>query len=187
MIFAQDETGSGIGTNFSYPAIADARLEIFAYEDATTVEVRNEANNVVYQGLLNQGESTAFDSEHTLYTITADRPVSALMNWGDEAGADFAPPYYTAPTAAIVLPQPTMPAWLPLAFVGIPLLLATIGGAYYIWHSRQQASRRRPSSAGGGRPVPPPSSGFGSGQSKMPVDKKKSPRRGSSVTHGRDK
>ncbi len=187
MIFAQDETGSGIGTNFFYPAISDARLEIFAYEDGTAVAVRDAADTIVYQGLLNQGESAAFDSEQTLYTITADRPVSALMNWGDEAGADFAPPYYTAPTAAIVAPQPTAPAWQPIALIAAPLLLATIAGGYYFWRSRQQTSRRPSRAGSGGSLSVPPSSSLGGDGYKLPADKKKPPRRGSSVTHGRDK
>ena len=186
MIFAQDETGSGIGTRFLYPTIGNARLEIFAYEDNTSIEARDSAGNIAYQGVLNQGESTAFDSSKTLYTITADHPVSALMDWGNQAGAEFAPPYYTAPTAAIItMPEPSMPPWLP--FVLIPLLvLLAIAGGYYYWRSRQQpVSRRRSGSTGGsGRVSPPPSSRGGYAPSSPPQPKKP---RGSNVSHGRGK
>ena len=188
MLFARDKDGFGIGTNFLYPAIGEARLELFAYEDNTSVEIQDGTGSIVYQGALNQGESVDFESQHTLYTITADRPVSALMNWGDEAGADFAAPYYTAPTSALVLAQPTIPDWLPVALVGIPVLLGMIAGGYYIWRSRQQPFRGSTRSGGGGRSSSPTPSGSSSAGLKFPLDKKKKPpRRGANVTHGQDK
>lgn len=174
MIFAQDETGAGIGKRFFYPAMSGARLEIFAYEDDAQVEVRNQEGNTVFQGKLDRGQSTSLDSQHTLYTINSSRPVAALMDWGNEAGADFAPPYYAAPTAT--LPAVTAPTWLPW------LGLGTIGIAAAGWllYRLLAASRPKPQSTAPRR-VPR------SVSVSRPAEPEKRRPTGSDVTHGRGK
>lgn len=176
MIFAQDETGAGIGKRFYYPAMAGARLEIFAYEDDAQVEVRNQIGATVFQGKLNRGQSTSFDSQHTLYTIISSHPVAALMDWGNEAGADFAPPYYAAPTAT--LPTVTIPSWLPWLGLGVVgLSVATgIGGLLYRLRTKPRV-----------RPLPGPlhrtpriGTGFRSSEAERPKPS------GADVTHGRN-
>jgi hypothetical protein len=176
MLFAQDETGAGIGKRFYYPAIEGARLEIFAYEDDTQVEVRDGANAIAYQGTLKRGESTAFDSAHTLYTITSSRPVAALMDWGNEAGADFAPPYYAAPTAT--LPTVIVPPWLPL--VGGGLLAAGLLGVLLA-----RLLRARPGRAV--QPTPPSPAKQRSTTPTWPAQKQPPSADGADVTHGRAK
>ena len=174
MIFAQDETGAGIGKRFFYPAMSGARLEIFAYENDAQVEVRNQEGNTVFQGKLDRGQSTSLDSQHTLYTITSSRPIAALMDWGNEAGADFAPPYYAAPTAT--LPAVTAPTWLPWFGLGT-IGVAAIGWLLYRLRAvsrakpRSTALRRVPRSVSVSRPAEP--------EKRRPT--------GSDVTHGRGK
>ena len=177
MLFAQDETGAGIGKRFYYPALQGARLEIFAYEDGAEVEVRDAANSVVYEGSLNRGQSAALDSDHTLYTITSNRPVAALMDWGDQAGADFSPPYYAAPAADFALPTIIIPPWLPLAGLGV--LVAGVGTLLYRWSRAQPRQPSRP----GGRPGVPKRPGAPT----WPVEKKSSGGSGADVTHGQGK
>ncbi len=173
MLFAQDETGAGIGKRFFYPAIAGARLEVFAYEDGAHIEVRDGAGQVAYAGTLSRGESTSFASAHTVYSITSDRPVAALMDWGTQAGADFAPPYYAAPTAT--LPAVAPPPWWPL-----PLLAAAALGLGALVYGLLRARSHQRVSGPTFRPTRPRP-----GPPVWPVDRPRPPTTGSDVTHGR--
>lgn len=174
MIFAQDEDGVGIGRKFYYPTIDGARLQLFAYEDGADIEVLDASGAVAYQGTLNRGESKTFDSIQTLYTINSTQSIAALMDWGDEAGADFAPPYYATSTAA--LPVVTAPRWLPVVAIGTPLLALTAWGVYQLLQSRSRRSSTvaRPQIRSG-----PTSTG---GQTKPP---KSSSNSGANITHNR--
>ena len=176
MLFAQDETGAGIGQRFYYPALQGTRLEIFAYEDGAEIEVRDAADTIVYQGTLNRGESAVFDSAQTLYTIVSSRPVAALMDWGDQAGADFAPPYYAAPTAT--LPAITIPPWLPIVGLGLPVA----GVGLWLLYSVLRARRGLPS-----RTVARPDVRRPPVTRVRPVEEKRRKKSSADVRHGRDK
>lgn len=98
-LYAQDSTGTGIGTQFFVPSVASTsqvlcRLNTFAYADNTSVAIRNSQGGVVWSGILDQAESSTILSQSTVYAVTASNEVSVLLDCGDQAGADFAPVHY---------------------------------------------------------------------------------------------
>ena len=173
MLFAQDDTGMGIGRKFYYPTIGGARLQIFAYEDAAAIEVRDADGVIAYQGVLNRGESATLDSIQTLYTINSTQAIASLMDWGDQAGANFAPPYYATSTA--LLPTIILPRWVPFV-IGLPLLLLALWGGWQLMRPKQRR--------GQGAARPQSRSGTTSSGGRT-VQKPQPQKRGASITHDR--
>jgi hypothetical protein len=103
-IYAQDSTGTGIGTLFTFPSIANAKLVIFSYDDDSQVTVRDAAGAVAWSGTLNQGDRHTLTSAYTLYTVTSSGQISVLLDWGDNAGAEFAPIHYAVLKVEITSP-----------------------------------------------------------------------------------
>lgn len=174
MIFAQDETGIGIGQRFYYPALDGARLQIFSYEDDANIEVSDANGAIAYQGVLNQGENVAFDSSQTLYTISSTHSIAALMDWGNQAGADFAPPYYVASTA--IKPTIILPRWLPFVAIGLPLLLLAL------WVTQKLTQSRQHSAGNVNRPQERTGATSTGGRTVQPTKPQK---RGATITHDR--
>jgi hypothetical protein len=133
MIYAEDSTGVGLGKLFYYPSISGANLLIFSYEDGNQIQVKDSSGAVVWSGTLNKGQNHQFSSAHTLYTITGTGQLSALMDWGGQAGADFAPVYFgaEAPVVTSVTPPCDVTASTQLTIRGRnfdPQATVTIGG-----------------------------------------------------------
>ena len=104
-LYAQDTTGTGIGTYFVLPAISKAWLVFFAYDDNSHVTIRDASGTTVYDGILNQGDWDYIYTFETIYTILSTGQVSAILDWGDKAGADFAPVHYAALQVDVVTPN----------------------------------------------------------------------------------
>lgn len=103
-LYAQDSTGTGIGTNFLLPAIANANLVFFAYDNGTNVTIVDDGGRVAYRGLLNQGDWDSIRTTSTYYTIRSTGRISAVLDFGNRAGADFAPIFYSTFNVQVVNP-----------------------------------------------------------------------------------
>jgi len=104
-LYAQDSTGTGIGTYFVMPAIADAALVFFAYDDGSNVTIHNDDGQLIYSGTLNQGDWDFIYTTSTYYTIRSTGRISAVLDWGNKAGADFAPVFYSTFNVQVVTPN----------------------------------------------------------------------------------
>lgn len=104
-LYAQDSTGTGIGTNFILPAIYGAALVFFAYDNNSVVTIRDERGNLAYYGALNQGDWDYITTASTYYTIRSTGRISAVLDWGNKAGADFAPVFYSTFNVQLVTPN----------------------------------------------------------------------------------
>ena len=102
-VHAQDTSGTGIGTLFYFPAIPGGKMVIFAFTNNTLVTVTNSAGGAVWSGYLNNGESHQLTpSTKDVYKIVGTNLMSVVYDYGDSAGADFAPQYYATPTTPTV-------------------------------------------------------------------------------------
>lgn len=97
-LYIPDLSGSGIGNQFMHSAIGQGRLVLFSYKDGNEVTLQDSSGDTVWQGTLNQGDFYSHSSAQTTYRISSTDRLSALFDWGDAAGADFAPVYYGAST-----------------------------------------------------------------------------------------
>jgi hypothetical protein len=98
-IYAQDSSGTGIGSQFFVPTIphnstVTCRLIIFSYTDNNAVRVQTTSGQTVFDGTLSQAAVQTIYPEFTVYTITGSGELSALLDCGDRAGAAFAPVHY---------------------------------------------------------------------------------------------
>jgi len=103
MTRAIDQGGSGAGTLFYIPVIG-SRIDVFSFSVSNNVTITKlglydtypYANpEVVWQGVLNEGEGYNFSSEYGsfVYKVESDDPVSVLQS-NAGAGADFMPLSY---------------------------------------------------------------------------------------------
>lgn len=110
-VYAQDSSGTGIGSQFFVPAIPHTsglacRLIVFSYTDNNSVRVQTASGQTVFSGTLNQAAAQTIYPVFTVYTITGSGELSALLDCGDAAGADFAPVHYGAVQVQIESPTP---------------------------------------------------------------------------------
>ena len=96
-LYGQDSTGTGIGKRFHFPVISGGQLIIFSYQADSQVTITDSGGQVVWSGVLDAGETYSFNTAYTVYSISSTGYLSALFDWGDHAGADFAPVYYGGP------------------------------------------------------------------------------------------
>jgi hypothetical protein len=124
-IFLTDSTGKGVGRLFYHPALNSSgssinnNLIIFAHENRSQVSVnRMDTGTVLWSGILNAGESHKLEGVGAVLKIVSNRSVSAVYDYGDSAGADYAPLYYAAvdnpkPQPSPPPPTPSPPPPLP--------------------------------------------------------------------------
>ena len=108
-IYAQDSSGTGIGSQFFMPTIphnssVTCRLIVFSYTDNNAVRVQTASGQTVFDGTLNQAAMQTIYPVFTVYTITGSGELSALLDCGDAAGAAFAPVHYGAVQVQIESP-----------------------------------------------------------------------------------
>jgi hypothetical protein len=108
-LYAQDSSGTGIGTQFAVPAISTSsdvacRLIMFSYDDNANVTVSNSSGANVWSGILNRADSHVIETEFTVYTISSSGELSTLLDCGDQAGADFAAVHYAVVQVNITSP-----------------------------------------------------------------------------------
>lgn len=108
-IYAQDSSGTGIGTHFIVPSIptdddVPCKLILFSYNDNASVTIQNSAGVTVWSGVLDQAESYIIDTEFTVYTIYSNGELSVLLDCGDLCGAEFAPVHYSVVQVDITSP-----------------------------------------------------------------------------------
>lgn len=120
-VYGQDSLGSGIGTLFYFPAISGGNLIIFSYANGTQVEVTDSTNAVVWSGSLDEGQNHEITpSAFTVYKVKSTNLVSTLFDWGNLAGADFAPQFYA------VAPPAPVPALTPIGIAAFAGLLGVV-------------------------------------------------------------
>lgn len=104
-LYAQDPTGTGIGTHFVLPTISDGNLVFFAYDDDSRVTIWDDSDTIVYDGTLSQGDWDYITTSQTIYTIRSSGRISVILDWGDQAGADFAPVHYATLQVDVLTPN----------------------------------------------------------------------------------
>ena len=96
-LYVPDAQGSGIGNLFYHPANAGGQLVVFSYEDDTDVTITDaQTGTLLWQGTLDSGAYHALTTSQRTYRVSGNGRLSLLYDWGDIAGADFAPVYYGA-------------------------------------------------------------------------------------------
>jgi len=89
--YVPDRTGSGIGTDFIATSLTGGLLDVFAYEDNTTVNVYDsQTGALVNSYTLNEGDYVNANPGNGLWRIKSDKIVSVWSGWG-KWSADFAP------------------------------------------------------------------------------------------------
>ena len=96
LVYAEDTSGTGIGTRFVFPAIANGKMVIFSYSDNALTKVVNSVGAEIWSGYLNNGEfKDLVISTKDVYQITSTNSISVIYYYGNSAGADFSPVYYS--------------------------------------------------------------------------------------------
>lgn len=92
--YVADSSGERLGTLFYATARSSGYLEIFAYQNVTSVSVTNlGTGSVVWTGTLDEMEHYSLSANSAIYKIEASNYVSIMEGYG-VASAEFAPLYF---------------------------------------------------------------------------------------------
>ena len=102
-VHTQDTSGTGIGTLFYSPTISGGQMVILSYSDYALVIVTDSSGTELWSGYLDTGESQQLTNiTNDVYKIVGTNLISVVYDWGNLAGADFAPQHYSTPTTPSV-------------------------------------------------------------------------------------